>query len=83
MKIGVLAGSICLLMVQICQPDRRGGGNVGKKEVVPTFPWVWDFSGNNTADGIDLGDPIITTGEKMRYSTLLGMKLTLRFRFLG
>ncbi len=64
MKIGRLVGSIGLLKVQICQPNRRRGGNVGKKEVVPTFPWVWDFSGNNTSDGIDLGDPIITTGEK-------------------
>jgi hypothetical protein len=81
--LGRLAGSIGLLKVKICQPDRRGCGNVGKKQVVSTFPWVWDLSGNNTFDGIDLGNPIITTGEKMRHSKLVEMNLTKRFRFLG
>jgi hypothetical protein len=56
---------------------------VGKNEVVSKFPWVWDLSGNNTSDGIDLGNAIITTGEKMRHSKLVGMNLTKQFRFLG
>ena len=37
---------------------------MGNEEVVSKFPWVWDLSGDNTSDGIDLGNPIITTGEK-------------------
>ena len=81
--LGRLARSICLLKVKICQPNRRGCGNVDNKEVVSKLPWVWDLSGNNTSDGIDLGDPIITTGEKMRHSKLLGMNSTKQFRFLG
>jgi hypothetical protein len=56
---------------------------VGENEVVSKFPWVWDLSGNNTPDGIDLGDPIITTGEKMRHSKLVEMNLTKRFRLSG
>jgi hypothetical protein len=76
-------GAICLLKVQICQRNRRRGGNVGKNEVVSTFPWVWDLSGNNTFDGIDLGNPIITTGEKMRHSKLVEMNLIKRFRLSG
>jgi hypothetical protein len=81
--LGRLAGSICLLKVKICQPNRRGCGNVGENEVVSKFPWVWDLSGNNTPDGIDLGNTIITTGEKMRHSKLLGMNSTKQFHFLG
>ncbi len=55
---------------------------MGKNEVVSKFPWVWDLSGDNTSDGIDLGNPIITTGEKNAALKVGGDELNQTLSFL-
>jgi hypothetical protein len=73
----------CLRLVSAILDPRLGScRNPALYPVLAKFPWVWDFSGDLSYDGIGLGNPIITTGEKNEALKVDGDELNQTLSFL-